>query len=138
MNAALSPALAFFLFVAISFIVLRFGLNSFARYNRAAYAAPAFILFGAASGALFYKFALHQYFIWHLILFALVIVSWHAKSRVDDKKLIEIAQAGVRPANPSASELVQSYALTRRLLGFGLVSYLAAFSTAYYYLVTRG
>jgi hypothetical protein len=138
MNSALPPALAFFLFAAASFIVLRLALNGFARNDRAAYAAPVLVIFGALSGVLFYNFHLHQYFIWHLILFGLVILSWHAKSRVDDKRLVEMAQAGADPKDPSTAKLVESYALTRRLLGFGLVSYLAAFSASYYYLFTRG
>jgi hypothetical protein len=138
MNAALPPALLFFLFAAISFLGLRVALNGFARSNRAPYAAPALILFGAASGVLFHNLRLHQYFIWHVILFALVILSWHTKSRVDDKKLIEMAHTGADPRDPSTTKLVESYALTRRLLGFGLVSYLAAFSASYYYLFTHG
>jgi hypothetical protein len=138
MSPALSPALAYLSFAAVTFVILRFALISLARSNRAAYAAPLLIVFGAASGAFFYRLALHTFFIWHLILFALVILSWHTKSRVDDKKLIEMARPGTTAADPETAKMIEGYTLTRRLLGFGLVSYLAAFSTAYYYLFTRG
>jgi hypothetical protein len=65
-------------------------------------------------------------------------MSWHAKSRVDDKKLIEMARRGAAPAGKSDAEVIQSYTMTRRLLSFGFVSYLAAFCATCYYLISRG
>jgi hypothetical protein len=132
MTQTLPPILMFLFFVAASFAVLRAVLANFARDNRAAYAAPALIVFGVVSAFIFNRLALHQFFIWHLLIFMLIIFSWHAKSRVDDGKLIEMLRASGKD-DPDA---VQAYGLTRRLLGFGLVSYLCAFSAVYYYMYT--
>jgi hypothetical protein len=132
MTQDLPPTMIFLAFVAASFAVLRAVLSNFARDNRAAYAAPALILFGAISAFIFHRLALHQFFIWHLLIFMLIIFSWHAKSRVDDAKLVDMLRASGKD-EPGA---VAAYGLTRRLLGFGLVSYLCAFSAVYYYLYT--
>jgi hypothetical protein len=131
-------ALTFFLFAAASFLLLRAVLNMLARNNRAPFAAPILIFVGALSALVFIRLNLQQFFIWHMILFGLVILTWHARSRVQDKKLIDLARRGAAPADKSDAEVIQSYTMTRRLLSFGLVSYLAAFSGAYYYLFTRG
>jgi len=140
MTQGLPPALAFLLFAALSFLALRFILDKLARINRAAWAGPVLAVFGALSGAYFHRIGLHQFFVWHLLLFTLVIFSWHAKSRVDEKKLQRITgPSGTEDtaADETNRDVVQSYELTRRLLSFGLVSYLAAFAAAYYFLFTR-
>lgn len=134
MNEGLSPALAFFLFAALSFVVLRLVIDRLARAKKPILAGPLLAVFGAASGAYFYRLNLQQYFIWHLILFGLVILSWHVKSRVDEKNIARLT--GQPQDKPAGKEVVENYTLTRRLLSFGLVSYLAAFATAYYYLFT--
>ncbi|MGZ5829992.1 MAG: hypothetical protein ACXWLC_10670 [Rhizomicrobium sp.] len=128
MNQSLPPTMIFLAFVAASFAVLRAVLTNFARDNRAAYAAPTLVIFGVVSAFIFNRLELHQFFIWHLLIFTLIIFSWHAKSRVEDKKVVEALKA---KNDPKAE---QEYALTRRLLGFGLVSYLCAFAAVYYYL----
>jgi hypothetical protein len=62
---------------------------------------------------------------------------WHATSRPEGKQVQEIA--GKMAAGETAkTTVVQSYTMTRRILSFGLVSYLAAFSGAFYYLFTQG
>jgi hypothetical protein len=134
MTQTLPPTLMFLFFVAASFAVLRAALANFARDNRAVYAAPTLIVFGVVSAYFFHQLALHQFFIWHLLIFTLIIFSWHAKSRVDDAKLVEMARASGKD-DPAA---VEKYGLTRRLLGFGLVSYICAFGAVYYYLYSRG
>jgi hypothetical protein len=133
----LSQSLTFLFFAAVTFLVLRAILSFLAKIDRAALAAPVMILVGAGSAPLFMRFGLQPFFIWHMILFALVIMTWHAKSRAQDTKIIELARKGAAPAGKSDAEVIQAYNLTRRLLSFGLVSYLAAFSGAYYYLFTR-
>ncbi|HEY4773774.1 MAG TPA: hypothetical protein VIH40_03050 [Xanthobacteraceae bacterium] len=138
MSNQLSQALSFLFFAAVSFVAIRALFNHLARSNRAALAAPILIVVGAISAVLFLRMQLQQFFIWHLILFALIVFHWHAKSRVEDRKLIDMARQGAAPRGTPEAEVVQSYAMTRRLLSFGLVSYLAAFCTVYYYLFTRG
>jgi hypothetical protein len=49
-----------------------------------------------------------------------------------------MARRGAAPAGKSDADVIQSYTMTRRLLSFGFVSYLAAFSATYYYLISRG
>jgi hypothetical protein len=129
----LSPALLFLFFVAASFAVLRAALANFARDDRATYAAPALIVFGVVSAFIFNHLALHQFFIWHLLIFSLIVFSWYAKSRISDKKLIEMS----RTSGKDDTDVVQTYGTTRRLLGFGLVSYVCSFSAVYFYLYTR-
>jgi hypothetical protein len=131
MNQGLPSALTFFFFAAVSFLVLRLVVDRLARAKRPMWAGPLLAIFGAISGAYFFRLNLHQYFIWHLILFGLVILSWHVKSRVDEKKMAKVTGQEKVPA-----DVLQDYAMTRRLLSFGLVSYLAAYSAAYYYLFT--
>jgi len=134
MSQGLSPALLFFLFAAISFLVLRLVIDRLARAKKPILAGPVLAVFGAFSGAYFHKFGLHQFFIWHLVLFGLVILAWHVKSRVDEKSIARLTgQAQDKPADKG---VVEDYTMTRRLLSFGLVSYLAAFAAAYYYLFT--
>jgi hypothetical protein len=128
----LSPTLLFLCFVAASFAVLRASLATFARDNRATYAAPALIIFGVVSAIIFNHLALHQFFIWHLLIFTLIVFGWHAKSRISDEKLIEMS----RKSGKDEPDIVQTYGTTRRLLGFGLVSYVCSFSAVYYYLYT--
>jgi uncharacterized membrane protein len=134
MNQGLSPALIFFLFAAVSFIVLRLVIDRLTRAKKPIVAGPLLAVFGAISGAYFFRLNMHQFFIWHLILFGLVILSWHLKSRVDEKKIAKVT--GLPQDKAADSEVVQTYTMTRRLLSFGLVSYLAAFSASYYYLFT--
>lgn len=134
MTETLPPTLIFLAFAAASFAVLRAVLANFAQDNRAAYAAPTLIIFGVISAFIFYRLALHQFFIWQLLIFTLIIFSWHAKSRVENGKLAEMLKASGKD-DPNA---VQAYGLTRRLLGFGLVSYLCAFAAVYYYLYHNG
>ncbi len=137
-NPALPAALLFLGFAAVSFVMLRAIINYLARANYPALAAPLLIVFGTVSGLMFLRMGLQNYFIWHLILFALVIFSWHAKSRVDDQKLVDMAKRGAAPTGKSDADVIQSYTMTRRLLSFGLASYLAAFSATCYYLINRG
>jgi hypothetical protein len=137
-NQALPPALLFLGFAALSFVILRLIINHLARTDHAALAAPVLILFGTLSGLAFLRLGLDSFFIWHVILFGLIIFTWHAKSRVEDKKLLELAKRGAAPAGKSDAEVIQSYTMTRRLLSFGLASYLAAFSATCYYLISRG
>jgi hypothetical protein len=134
MTQSLPPTLMFLFFAAATFAVLRAALANFARDNRAAYAAPTLIVFGVVSAFFFHQLALHQFFIWHLLIFTLIIFSWHAKSRVDDKKLIEM----LRDSGKDDPAEAAAYETTRRLLGFGLVSYICSFGAVYYYLYTRG
>src|SRR5262245_13310153 len=100
-NQALPQALLFLGFAAVSFLMLRAIINHLARTDHAALAAPLLIVFGTASGVVFLRLGLQNFFIWHLILFALIMLSWHAKSRVDDQKLIEMARRGAAPAGKS-------------------------------------
>lgn len=137
-NPALPQALLFLGFAAVSFVMLRAIVNQLARGDHAAFAAPVLIVFGTVSGLTFLRLGLQNFFIWHVIIFALIMMSWHAKSRVDDKKLIEMARRGAAPAEKSDAEVIQSYTMTRRLLSFGFVSYLAAFCATCYYLIGRG
>jgi len=137
-NPALPTALLFLGFAAVSFVILRAVINSLARADYPALAAPILIVFGTVSGLMFLRLGLQNYFIWHVILFALIIFSWHAKSRVEDQKLIDMAKRGAAPKGKSDAEVVQSYTMTRRLLSFGLASYLAAFSATCYYLISQG
>jgi hypothetical protein len=137
-NQALPPALLFLGFAALSFVILRLIINHLSRTDHAALAAPVLILFGTLSGLAFLRLGLDSFFIWHVILFGLIIFTWHAKSRVEDKKLLELAKRGAAPAGKSDAEVIQSYTMTRRLLSFGLASYLAAFSATCYYLISRG
>lgn len=134
MNQSFPPTMMFLFFAAATFAVLRAVLANFARDNRAVYAAPALIVFGVVSAYMFHELALHQFFIWHLLIFTLIIFSWHAKSRIDDAKLIEM----LRKQGNDDPKAVEEYGTTRRLLGFGLVSYICSFSALYYYLYTRG
>jgi hypothetical protein len=129
----LPPSMMFLFFVAASFAVLRAVLANFAKDNRASYAAPALIIFGVVSAFIFNQLALQQFFIWHLLIFSLIVFGWYAKSRVDDAKLIEMSRA----SGKDDPDIVQTYGTTRRLLGFGLVSYVCSFSAVYYYLFTR-
>ena len=137
-NPALPQALLFLGFAAVSFVMLRAIVNQLARSDHAAFAAPVLIVFGTVSGLIFLRLGLQNFFIWHVIIFALIMMSWHAKSRVDDKKLIEMARRGAAPAGKSDAEVIQSYTMTRRLLSFGFASYLAAFCATCYYLISRG
>jgi hypothetical protein len=131
MSQSLPSALAFFLFAAISFLVLRLVVDRLARAKRPIWAGPLLAIFGAISGAYFFRLNLHQYFIWHIILFGLVIFSWHVKSRADQKNI-----AKTTGQETVSTQVLEEYTMTRRLLSFGLVSYLAAFAAAYYYLFT--
>src|SRR5262245_7055591 len=137
-NQTLPQALLFLGFAAVSFVMLRAIINQLARNDHAAFAAPVLIVFGTVSGLVFLRLGLQNFFIWHVIIFALIMMSWHAKSRADDKKLIEMARRGAAPAGKSDADVIQSYAMTRRLLSFGFVSYLAAFCATCYYLISRG
>jgi hypothetical protein len=137
-NQALAQALLFLGFAAVSFLILRAILGHLARTDHAALAAPILIVFGAVSGLAFLRLGLQTFFIWHLVIFALIIFTWHAKSRVDDQKLVDMARRGAAAKDKSDSEVVQSYTMTRRFLSFGLASYLAAFAATCYYLMTRG
>ena len=67
MTQSVPPTMMFLFFAAATFAVLRAALASFARDDRAAYAAPALIVFGIASAYVFHQLALHQFFIWHLL-----------------------------------------------------------------------
>jgi hypothetical protein len=108
------------------------------------YAVPLLIVVGAISGVLFAKLQLGQYYIWFLMIFALIIIRWHAESRPENKKvqaIVEKVEAEASTAKTKAAEkqdVAQTYAMTRRLLSFALVSYLAAFSATFYYLFTSG
>lgn len=141
----LSPAIAFLLFAVASFLMLRYVLANFASEERARYAPPILIFAGAASGVLFFRMELGQYYIWFLMIFALIIFRWHAQSRPEGKAVLEkvdqIVPTGNAKKTAAADEIrsgvVQTYTMTRRLLSFGLVSYLAAFSAVFYYLFTR-
>ncbi len=144
-QAAASPAVTFLLFTVASFLMLRYALRTFAQNDRARYAAPVMIFVGVVSGTLFFRMQLGQYYIWFLMIIALIIFSWHAKSRLDDKKILELAgktEAPKKTGRPTmankdgTSDIVQHYTMTRRLLSFGLVSYIAAFSGTFYYLFT--
>ena len=137
-NPALPQSLLFLGFAAVSFLMLRVVINHLARTDRAAFAAPLLILIGAVSGVIFVRLGLQNFFIWHLVLFGLILMSWHVKSKVDDRKLIEMAKQGAAPAGKSDADVIQSYTMTRRLLSFGLASYLAAFAATCYYLMMRG
>lgn len=133
MNQSFPPTMMFLFFAAATFLVLRAALANFARDDRAVYAAPALIVFGIVSAYIFNQLALQQFFIWHLLIFTLVIFSWHAKSRVDDKKLTDMLRAQGKD-DPKA---IEAYGTLRRLLSFGLVSYICSFAALYFYLYTR-
>src|SRR5262245_39871366 len=105
---ALPGALTFLLFAAVTFIVLRLVLDRLARASKPFLAGPLLEVFGAFSGAYFYRLGMHTFFIWHLILFGLVILSWHVKSRVDEAKLAKISAAG----DKLQSQVVQDYTMT--------------------------
>jgi hypothetical protein len=49
-----------------------------------------------------------------------------------------MARRGAAAEDRSDTDVIQSYTMTRRLLSFGLASYLAAFSATCYYLISRG
>ena len=143
--ASLSPAITFLLFTVASFLMLRYVLANFAREDRVRLAPPILIFAGGVSGALFFRLQLGQYYLWFAMIFALIIFRWHAQSKVDDKKILELAgqaAGSAKPGKPTMKnaagnpEVVQTYTLTRRLLSFALVSYLAAFSAVFYYLFT--
>ena len=134
MSQSFPPTMMFLFFAAATFLVLRAVLANFARDDRAVYAAPALIVFGIVSAYIFNQLALQQFFIWHLLIFTLVIFSWHAKSRVDDKKLADMLRAQGKD-DPKA---IEAYGTLRRLLSFGLVSYICSFAALYFYLYTRG
>jgi hypothetical protein len=134
MTQSIPPTMMFLFFAAATFAVLRAVLANFARDDRAVYAAPTLIVFGIVSAYIFNQLALQQFFIWHLLIFTLVIFSWHAKSRVDDKKLADMLRAQGKD-DPKA---IEAYGTLRRLLSFGLVSYICSFAALYFYLYTRG
>jgi uncharacterized membrane protein len=127
----MSPALSFLLFAAVTFVVLRLVIDRLTRARKPIWAGPLLAIFGAVSGAYFFRLGMQNFFIWHLILFGLVIMSWHVKSRADEKNIGK----ALGQEKPDA-KVIEEYTMTRRLLSFGLVSYLAAFSAAYYYLFT--
>ena len=83
----MSPALNFLLFAAVTFVVLRLVIDRLTRAKKPIWAGPLFAIFGAASGVYFFRLGMHSFFIWHLILFGLVILSWHVKSRADEKNI---------------------------------------------------
>ncbi len=66
------------------------------------------------------------------MIFALIIVRWHAQSRPESKAVlakVDQIVPSTKKKQGSAdvkAEVVQTYTMTRRLLSFGLVSYLAA------------
>jgi hypothetical protein len=140
----LAPALIFLAFTVVSFLMLRYVLANFAREERAIYAVPLLIAIGAISGVLFAELQLGQYYIWFLMIFALIIIRWHAESRPENKKVKAVvekveAEAGAAKTKTAAKQdVAQTYAMTRRILSFALVSYLAAFSATFYYLFTSG
>jgi len=136
MSQSVSPAITFLLFTVASFLMLRYVLANFARDDRAKFAPPILIFAGAASGVLFFRLQLGQYLIWFLMIFALIIIRWHATSRPESKKVQEIV-GKIASEKTAKAETVQTYTMTRRLLSFSLVSYLAAFSAVFYYLFTR-
>jgi len=139
-----APALIFLLFTVASFFLLRYVLANFAREDRALYAVPILAVAGAVSGFLFARLQIGQYYIWFLMIFALIIIRWHAESRPENKKVQAIVKQVETETGAAASratgkqDVAQTYAMTRRLLSFALVSYLAAFSTVFYYLFTSG
>jgi uncharacterized membrane protein len=133
MSENMSPALIFLAFAAATFAVLRAVLANFAEDKRATFAAPVLVVFGVGSAFLFNRLALHQYFIWHLLIFTLIVFGWHAKSRVESASVAALLKEKSK-ADPQAE---QNYAMTRRLLSFGLVSYLCAFAAVYYYLYSQ-
>ncbi len=94
--------------------MLRAALANFAEDNRATYAAPALILFGVVSAFVFNHLALQQFFIWHLLIFSLIVFGWYAKSRVDDAKLIEMSRASGRD-DPDIVEDLRDHAPAARL-----------------------
>ena len=145
MIQSLSPAITFFIFTAASYLMLRYVLANFALTERARYAPPILIFAGAVSGVLFFRLQLGQYYIWFAMIFALIIFRWHAQSKADDKKILEMVGQTADTAKSGkptmqkpggAPEIVQTYNTTRRILSFALVSYLAAFSAVFYYLFT--
>ena len=66
---------------------------------------PPLILFGVVSAFIFNQLALQQFFIWHLLIFSLIVFGWYAKSRVDDAKLIEMARASGKNDPDSRADL---------------------------------
>lgn len=144
----LAPAFIFLAFTVVSFLMLRYVLAKFASNDRALYAVPILMIAGVVSGVLFAQLQLGSFYIWFLMIFALIIIRWHAQSRPESKKVQEIVEktatetAGSgQKARVGAAEaktkIEQDYAMMRRLLSFALVSYLAAFSVVFYYLFTR-
>jgi uncharacterized membrane protein len=136
MSQSVSPAITFLLFTVASFLMLRYVLANFARDDRAKFAPPILIFAGAVSGVLFFRLQLGQYLIWFLMIFALILIRWHATSRPEGKKVQEIVSK-IASEETAKADTVQTYTMTRRLLSFALVSYLAAFSAVFYYLFTR-
>ena len=137
MSQSLSPAVIFLLFTVASFLMLRYVLANFAQDERARFAPPILIAAGAISGMLFYRLQLGNYLIWFLMIFALIILRWHATSRPESKQVQAIVDK-VAAEKTAKTDVVQTYSMTRRLLSFALVSYLAAFSAVFYYLFTSG
>ncbi len=137
MSQSLSPAIVFLLFTVASFLMLRYVLANFAQDDRVKFAPPILIFAGVISGLLFYKLQLGQYLVWFLMIFGLIIMRWHATSRPESKKVQEIA-GKIASGDTAKTNVVQTYTTTRRILSFGLVSYLAAFSGVFYYLFTQG
>jgi uncharacterized membrane protein len=130
MSENMSPALVFLAFAVATFVVLSAVLKNFAEDKRAAYAAPVLVVFAVGSAFLFNKLGLQQYFIWHLLIFTLIVFSWHAKSRVESASV----SALLKEKSKTDPQAEQTYAMTRRLLSFGLVSYLCAFAALFYFL----
>jgi hypothetical protein len=137
MSQSLSPAIVFLLFTVASFLMLRYVLANFAQDEKAKFAPPILIVAGVVSGALFHKLQLGQYLVWFLMIFGLIIMRWHATSRPEGKQVQEVAGKMVG-GDTTKTSVVASYTMTRRILSFGLVSYLAAFSGVFYYLFTQG
>ena len=139
----LPPAVVFLLFVVASFLMLRYVLRNFASEARSIYAPPVLIFAGVISGMLFFRLQLGQYYIWFAMIFALIILRWHAQSRPESKAVKEKVEQIVPTTRKNKgnldviAEVVQTYTMTRRLLSFGLVSYLATFSAVFYFLFTR-
>jgi hypothetical protein len=137
MSQSLSPAITFLLFTVASFLMLRYVLANFATDERARYAPPILIAAGAISGVLFHRLQLGQYLIWFLMIFALIILRWHAMSRPENKQVQAVVDK-MSGEKATKADVVQTYTMTRRILSFALVSYLTAFAAAFYYLFTGG
>jgi hypothetical protein len=135
-NAPTLPQIvAMLTFMAITFVILRTIIAVLAQRSAATLAAPILTLAGVVAAYIVARLNIDNFFIWYLLFIGLVLMNWHSKSRIEDKKLLEMTGPGM--AGKSDTERVQAYALTRRLLSFGLVSYMAAFCVAYYFLFTR-